>query len=76
MGLATALTDTAFPDRVLPMEVRIAPETLVPRLGELLIERGLLGPGDLEAALDFQRDKIAKGEPCLLGQALVEGKNV
>jgi signal transduction histidine kinase len=54
------------------MDVRIAPETLVPRLGELLIERGLLGPEDLEAALDFQREKIAKGEPCLIGQALVE----
>jgi signal transduction histidine kinase len=54
------------------MDVRIAPETLVPRLGELLIERGLLGPEDLEAALDFQRQKIAKGEPCLIGQALVE----
>lgn len=54
------------------MDVRIAPETLVPRLGELLLERGLLGPEDLEAALDFQREKIAKGEPCLIGQALVE----
>jgi signal transduction histidine kinase len=54
------------------MDVRIAPETLVPRLGELLIERGLLGPRDLETALDFQRNKIAGGEPCLIGQALVE----
>jgi len=54
------------------MDVRIAPETLVPRLGELLIERELLGTEDLEAALDFQREKIAKGEPCLIGQALVE----
>jgi signal transduction histidine kinase len=54
------------------MDVRIAPETLVPRLGELLIERGVLGPDDLEAALDFQRKKISKGEPCLIGQALVE----
>jgi signal transduction histidine kinase len=54
------------------MDVRIAPETLVPRLGELLIERGLLGPDDLDTALDFQRDKIANGEPCLIGQALVE----
>ena len=54
------------------MDVRIAPETLVPRLGELLIERGLLGLEDLDAALDFQRDKIIRGEPCLIGQALVE----
>lgn len=54
------------------MDLRIAPETLVPRLGELLIERGLLEIEDLDAALDFQRDKIACGEPCLIGQALVE----
>ncbi len=54
------------------MDVRIAPETLVPRLGELLIERGLLGAKDLETALDFQRDKISSGKPCLIGQALVE----
>jgi signal transduction histidine kinase len=72
LGLTAVLTDTALPDRVLPMDVRIAPETLVPRLGELLIERGVLGPDDLEAALDFQRKKISKGEPCLIGQALVE----
>ncbi|MBE9473375.1 MAG: HAMP domain-containing histidine kinase [Chloroflexi bacterium] len=54
------------------MDVRITPETLVPRLGELLIERGLLGSKDLKAALEFQQDKIANGEPCLIGQALVE----
>jgi signal transduction histidine kinase len=70
--LAAVLTDYAFTNRVLPMDVRIAPETLVPRLGELLIERGILEPEDLESALDFQREKIARGEPCLIGQALVE----
>ena len=54
------------------MDVRIAPETLVPRLGDLLIERGLLLPEDLESALDHQQQKIQKGEPCLIGQALIE----
>ena len=54
------------------MEVRIAPETLVPRLGELLIERGLLEPDDLQVALDLQRDRIDAGKSCLIGQALVE----
>lgn len=54
------------------MDIRIAPETLVPRLGELLIERGFLEPDDLETALEFQREKIGRGEPCLIGQALVE----
>ena len=54
------------------MDVRIAPETLVPRLGDLLIERGLLDPDDLQTALDFQQDRISGGNPCLIGQALVE----
>jgi len=72
LDLAATLGETAFPSRVLPMDVRISPETLVPRLGELLIERGLLGSKDLEAALEYQQDKIANGEPRLIGQALVE----
>lgn len=54
------------------MDVRIAPETLVPRLGDLLIERGLLLPEDLVIALDFQQQKIRSGVPCLIGQALLE----
>jgi signal transduction histidine kinase len=72
LDLVATLSETAFPSRVLPMDVRIAPETLVPRLGELLIDRGLLGPKDLEAALEYQQDKIANEEPRLIGQALVE----
>jgi len=54
------------------MDVRIAPETLVPRLGDLLIERGLLLPEDLVIALDYQQQKIRTGAPCLIGQALIE----
>lgn len=66
------MPDFAIPARVHLMDVRIAPETLVPRLGELLIDRGLLNPGDLAIALDFQQNKIHQGHPCLIGQALVE----
>lgn len=66
------MPDFAIPARVHLMDVRIAPETLVPRLGELLIDRGLLNPGDLAIALDFQQTKIDQGHPCLIGQALVE----
>ena len=71
LGLAAALTESTLPIRQMPV-IRIAPETLVPRLGDLLIERGLLQPHDLNAALDFQQEKIANGIPCLIGQALVE----
>jgi signal transduction histidine kinase len=63
---------SAFPARVHFMDVRIAPETLVPRLGDLLIERGLLLAEDLSIALEYQRQKIRSGSPCLIGQALIE----
>jgi len=65
-------TKPAFPARVHFMDVRIAPETLVPRLGDLLIERGLLLPEDLAIALDYQQEKIRNGSQCLIGQALIE----
>ncbi len=68
----TALSNIAFPARVHYMDIRIAPETLVPRLGELLIERGLLNDEDLVIALDYQQEKIQSGIPCLIGQALIE----
>jgi len=60
------------PHRVHNMDIRITPETLVPRLGELLIERGLLTADDLTTALDYQERKIQSGTPCLIGQALIE----
>lgn len=72
LGLAVAFAEAAIPLDHLSVNVRISPETLVPRLGELLLERGLLEPDELNAALDYQREKISSGVPCLLGQALVE----
>jgi signal transduction histidine kinase len=52
--------------------VPITPEVLVPRLGDQLVEMGLLTPGQLKNALDFQREQEKQGQPRLLGQALVE----
>ncbi len=72
LGLAVVLAETAFSFGEITMDVRITPETLVPRLGDLLIERGLLEPEDLQTALDFQHDRITSGVPCLIGQALVK----
>jgi signal transduction histidine kinase len=61
-----------FPLVPLPAGVKLAPETLVPRLGDYLIEQKLLEPANLEAALEYQRRRDAAGQPVLLGQALVE----
>lgn len=67
------LKETVFPviDQ-LPDGVRLSPEVLVPRLGESLVEKGLLSEKDLERALAHQAERAASGNPCLLGQALIE----
>jgi signal transduction histidine kinase len=50
----------------------ISPEVLVPRLGEQLVEAGLLSAGQLRQALAHQRQSAAAGTPLLLGDALIE----
>lgn len=55
---------------------RLTPEMLVPRLGEYLIQKGLITPEDLQKALDHQQEEIAKGNQLMLGQALIELKLV
>ncbi len=48
----------------------LTPEILVPRLGNYLIEQGVLDQAGLERALAYQREKNKDGESRLLGQAL------
>lgn len=50
----------------------ISPEVLVPRLGEQLVEAGLLTSGQLKQALEYQKQSTAAGKPILLGHAIVE----
>jgi signal transduction histidine kinase len=50
----------------------ITPEVLVPRLGEQLVEMGLLTPSQLEQALVYHAEQAALGKPRLLGQAMVD----
>ena len=50
----------------------LTPEILVPRLGNYMIEKGVLKPADLERALAYQRKKVQGGKTLLLGQALRE----
>ncbi len=51
---------------------RLSPEMLVPRLGEYLIQKGLITPENLQTALDHQLKQTEKGTPLLLGQALID----
>ena len=48
------------------------PESLVPRLGEVLIEQKLLTTAQLNEALQLQSRERAKGNATLIGQILVE----
>lgn len=53
-------------------KVPLAPEILVPRLGDYLIEKGVIELDSLQQALDYQQEMIAAGEPRLVGQALMD----
>jgi signal transduction histidine kinase len=55
-------------------QYRLTPEMLVPRMGEYLIQKGLISPESLQKALDYQQETTAKGNPILLGQALTDLK--
>ncbi len=52
-------------------EESLAPDALVPRLGERLVQAGLITPRQLEEALAYQRERAKEGEHVRLGQALV-----
>ncbi len=56
--------------------IPITPEILVPRVGELLIERGVLSQEDLQRALDYSKRTGPDGQQRLVGQALLELKLV
>ena len=53
---------------------KLTPEMLIPRLGEYLVQKGLITDAGLQLALDYQKEKIAKGETYMLGQALTDLK--
>lgn len=53
---------------------KLTPEMLVPKMGEYLIQKGLITAEALQKALDHQLDQTAKGNPILLGQALIDLK--
>jgi signal transduction histidine kinase len=50
----------------------LTPEVLVPRLGDQLVQMGLLTEVQLKQALDYQRAQAELGKPRLLGQSLID----
>ncbi len=53
------------------MDVPVAPEILVPRLGEQLVKHGELSDKQLQLALNYQKEQAQKGNPILIGQAMM-----
>lgn len=56
----------------MPEQKRLTPEMLVPRLGEYLVQKGLISADGLQKALDHQQEETALGNTILLGQALTD----
>jgi two-component system, sensor histidine kinase ChiS len=77
LSLIALLAERAYLDG-LPQAAPFSttPESVVPRIGEYLIEQGLLTSSQLEAALARQREMSDRGQRRLLGQTLVEMKLV
>lgn len=68
--LATEQALTISPD--ISAGAPITPEILVPRLGDILLEKKLVSPEDLQRALDYHKELARTSHPRLLGQILLE----
>lgn len=49
----------------------LTPEMLIPRLGEYIVQKGLLTDDQLHQALSYQQEQTSLGKHCLLGEALI-----
>jgi signal transduction histidine kinase len=56
----------------MPDQQRLTPEMLVPRMGEYLVQKGLVSAEDIQKALSYQQEETARGNTILLGQALTD----
>lgn len=45
---------------------------LIPRMGEYIVQKGMVSEANLQKALAYQQEQIKQGKPFLLGQALME----
>jgi signal transduction histidine kinase len=73
LALAALLAEQELIFNIEPEKnIPISPEILVPRLGESLIEKGMLKSDDLEKALIHQEKFGGEGETRLIGQTLLD----
>ena len=55
-----------------PSTTPLSPEALVPRIGDYLMEKGIITNQDMQRAADYQRELRQRGENRLFGQILVD----
>jgi signal transduction histidine kinase len=72
LTLAVMLAERYLISPPIPSGAPITPEILVPRLGDYLIEKGVLTHENLHVALEHQRESERSGQPRLLGQTLLD----
>jgi signal transduction histidine kinase len=73
LGIAAILAEQALADSSpIPSGTPLSPEILIPRLGEYLLERGMLTSAELQRALEHQAVTSSNGKPRLLGQTLLD----
>lgn len=70
---AILVTEQEFNAPVLASQsAPLTPEILVPRLGDILLEKKLIEPSELQRGLDYQKQLLAENKPRLLGQVVLE----
>jgi signal transduction histidine kinase len=57
---------------VVTEQKRLTPEMLVPRMGEYLVQKGLVSADGIQKALAYQQEETKRGNSVLLGQALID----
>lgn len=71
MGLAGVISGNDDAASAMKPRPALTPEVLVPRLGDYLVEKGLITDADLQQALEYQTAH-REGGPALLGQVLID----
>lgn len=72
LALAATLAADALSSTAAPIKLPVSPEILIPRLGEQLVQRGVITEEALQTALLYQKEQAALNHPVLLGQALIQ----
>ncbi|NIS83160.1 MAG: hypothetical protein GTO14_23830 [Anaerolineales bacterium] len=73
LALFALLTEKAYLEGLPPTApISTTPEALVPRIGEYLLEQGILTTEKLELALNKQKELADRGQQMLLGQTLIQ----